>query len=168
MFSIRIRPRIKAFTNIPVDEVINNLNNIIASNTYPFQVKVVQHHLVVKCKAEAFWSPEMTLEIVENPFKGDAHATHNEATMLRGYISPKPSIWTFFIFAYVGLGLACLSFIVFGTSQMMLDQPTNMLWYAGFSFLGIVLVFIASQIGQKLGDKQTQVLLQLLDDVLEN
>ncbi len=169
MYSIRIRPRIREFTTLNVATVLQNINRIIASNTYPFQAKVVQHHLVVKCKeeAQAFWSPEMTLEVVENPLKGDAYAAHNEPTLVRGYISPKPSIWTFFIFAYVGLGLACLSFVVFGTSQMMLDQPTQMLWYALACLVGMVLVFIASQIGQKLGEKQTEVLLQFVKEVLK-
>ena len=169
MFSIRIRPRIREFTNNSIESVIEKFKSIIDSNKYPFQAKIIEHHLIIKCKTQKqeFWSPELTLEVVENPLKEDEFAEHKEPTLLRGYISPKPSIWTFFIFSYVGLGLVCLSFIVYGTSQMMLDQPTNLLWYALGCLIGIIGVFIASQIGQRLGDKQTEALLQIVKEGLD-
>ncbi len=168
MFSIRIRPRIREFTGLSQESVISNFKSIIDSNKYPFQAKIVEHHLVVKCHddKQEFWSPELTLEVVENYMKDDEFTDHKEQTLLRGYISPKPSIWTFFIFAYVGFGLVCLSFLVYGTSQMMLNQPTNLVWYAFGCLGGILGVFIASQIGQRLGEKQTEMFLQFVKDGL--
>ncbi len=168
MFSIRIRPRIREFTNHSKEEVIQKFKAIISSGKYPFQAKIIENHLVIKCQDEKqeFWSPELTLEVVDNYLKDDEFTDHKEQTILRGYISPKPSIWTFFIFAYVGLGLAFLSFVVYGTSQMMLDLPTNLVWYSFGCIVGIIGVFIASQIGQRLGDKQTEALLQFVKDGL--
>ena len=168
MFSIRIRPRIREFTNNSIEAVIEKFRAIINSKKYPFQAKIVEHHLIIKYHhdEQEFWSPELTLEVVENPFKNDEFAEHTEHTLLRGYISPKPSIWTFFIFTYVGLGLACLSFVVYGTSQMMLDQPTNLLWYALGCVIGILAMFIASQVGQRLGDKQTEILVRMVKEAL--
>ncbi len=166
MFSIRIRPRIREFTDLSQESVIDNYKSIIDSNKYPFQAKIIEHHLVVKCydNQQKFWSPELTLEVVENYMKDDEYAEHKEQTLVRGYISPKPSIWTFFIFAYVGLGLGSLSLVVYGTSQMMLDQPTSLIWHALGCLIGISGVFIASQIGQHLGEKQTEILLQFVKD----
>jgi len=166
MFSIRIRPRIREYTNLFPETVIDNYKSIIDSNKYPFQAKIIEHHLVVKWHndQQAFWSPELTLEVVDNYMKDDEYAEHKEQTIVRGYISPKPSIWTFFIFAYVGLGLASLGLIVYGTSQMMLGQPTNLMWYALGCLIGISGLLIASQIGQRLGDKQTEVLLQFVKE----
>ncbi len=164
MFSIRIRPRIREFTNLSQKVVIDKFKSIINSKKYPFQAKIIEHHLVVKNDndKQAFWSPEMTLEVVENPMKDDEFASHQEPTLVRGYISPKPAIWTFFVFAYIGLGLAGLSFVVYGTSQMMLDQPTNLIWYALGCAVGVLAVFIASQIGQRLGEDQTELLLKFV------
>ncbi|MCF6359826.1 MAG: hypothetical protein L3J29_03595 [Cyclobacteriaceae bacterium] len=164
MFSIRIRPRIREFTNLSKESVIANYKSIIDSDKNSFKAKIIEHHLVVKFidSKQHFWSPELTLEVVENYRKDDEYTAHKEQTLIRGYISPKPSIWTFFVFAYVGLGLVFLGLLVYGTSQMMLDQPTNLVWYALGCLLAIVAVFIASQFGQKLGDSQTLLLLQFV------
>lgn len=166
MFSIRIRPRIRKFTNFPQKAVIEKFKTIIDSNTYPFQANIVENHLFVTCKQKhaSFWSPELTLEVVENYMKEDKYTDHKEETLLRGYISPKPAVWTFFIFAYIGLGLAFLGFLVYGTSKMMLNLPTHMLWYALGSLVLMTVVFIASQIGQRLGEAQTNTLLTFINE----
>ncbi|MCF6353312.1 MAG: hypothetical protein L3J06_09910 [Cyclobacteriaceae bacterium] len=164
MFSIRIRPRIREFTNYSQEVVIEKFKAIIDSNKYPLHAKIIEHHLVIKWHNEkqAFWSPELTLEVVDNYLKEDEYSDHKEQTLLRGYISPQPAVWTFFVFAYVGLGLACLSFVVYGTSQMMLNQPTSLMWYTLGCLIGIAGVFIASQIGQRLGEDQTELLLKFV------
>lgn len=169
MSSIRIRPRIRAFSNYTEDELISKYEKIIDSGKYPFQAKFVTHHLFVKCESgkTSIWSPELTLDVVENYLKEDEHLNQQEPTLVKGYISPNPSVWAFFIFSYVGFGLLFLGSLVYGTSQMMLDQPTQMMWYVLGSLLGMVAVFIASQIGQRLGEEQTNLLLQFVDDGLE-
>lgn len=169
MSSIRIRPRIRLFSQLEEHTVLSNFESLLSTGKYPFVGKVVQHHLFVKCNAEKqhFWSPELTLEIVDNYLKDDVYANQPEPTLVRGYISPKPSLWTFFAFAYVGLGLLFLGFVVYGTSQMMLDQPTYMLWYALICLLLILGVFIATQIGQKLGEEQTKKLLDFVNEGLK-
>jgi hypothetical protein len=170
MSSIRIRPRIREFSNYSETELIERYKEIIESGNYPFTAKFVDSHLFVKCKSGQInvWSPELTLDVVENPMKGDEHANHNEPTLIRGYISPNPSVWVFFIFSYVGFGLLLLGFFVYGTSQMMLDQPTEIMWYALGSLMMIVIVFIASQIGQRLGEDQTNKLLDFVSEGLSN
>lgn len=168
MSSIRIRPRIRQFSNFSEEELLNNYQQLLDSGKYPFTGRVVQHHLFVKCNSakQHFWSPELTLEVVKNYMKDDEYSEHKEPTLVRGYVSPKPSIWTFFAFAYIGLGLLCLGFVVYGTSQMMLDQPTNMLWYALVCLVLIAGVFVATQIGQRLGEEQTQTLLKFVNEGL--
>lgn len=169
MSSIRIRPRIRVFSNYSEDELITKYEKIIASGKYPLQAKFVAHHLFVKCELakKSIWSPELTLDVVPNYLKDDDYAHQKEPTLVRGYISPSPSIWAFFVFSYVGFGLLFLGFLVYGTSQMMLDQPTQILWYALGSLLGIAAVFVASQIGQRLGEEQTNTLLKFVDDGLK-
>lgn len=168
MSSIRIRPRIRQFSVHSEEEVLSNYQQLLDSGKYPFEGKVVQHHVFVKCTAEKqhFWSPELTLEIVRNYLMDGEYSDHKEPTLVRGYISPRPSIWTFFAFAYIGLGLLFLGFLVYGTSQMMLDLPTDMLWYALFCLVLAAGVFIATQIGQRLGEDQTKTLLKFVNDGL--
>lgn len=168
MSSIRIRPRIREFSNHTESKLISKYKAIIESDKYPFQAKFADQHIFVKCTSEkiSIWSPELTLDVVENYMKDDEYTEHKEATLIKGYISPSPSVWAMFIFFYVGFGLMFLGFLVYGTSQMMLDQPTQMLWYALGSLLLIASVFIASQIGQRLGDDQTQMLLKFVNEGL--
>ena len=169
MFSIRIRPRIREFSNYAESELISRYREIIESNQFPFHVKFVGQHLFVKYHSDktGFWSPELTLDIVENYLLQEEHSDHKEPTLVKGYISPNPSMWALFIFSYVGFGLMFLGFLVYGTSQMMLDQPTQMGWYALSSLILIATVFVASQIGQRLGDEQTKLLLQFVHKGLE-
>lgn len=169
MFSIRIRPRIREFSYYAENELISRYKKIIDSEKFPFQAKFVDHHLFVKCQSTktSFWSPELTLDVVENYLQHDEYTDHKEPTLVKGYISPNPSMWAFFIFSYVGFGLMFLAFLVYGTSQMMLDQPTQMGWYTLVSLILILSIFIASQIGQRLGDEQTKMLLQFVDEGLE-
>lgn len=168
MSSIRIRPRIREFSNYNEEEIITRYKSIIDSDKYPFQAQFVDHHLFVKCKSEkiSIWSPELTLDVVENYMKDDEYSDHKEATLIKGYVSPNPSVWAMFLFSYVGFGLLFLGFLVYGTSQMMLNQPTQMLWYALASLLLIASVFIASQVGQRLGDGQTKMLLKFVKEGL--
>ncbi len=170
MFSIRIRPRIREFSNDAQEELILRYKNIIDSNKYPFQANFVGHHLFVKCKSDqtSIWSPELTLDVVENYMKDEEYTNHKEATMIKGYISPSPSVWAFFVFSYVAFGLLFLGFLVYGTSQMMLDQPTQMLWFSLASLVLIGMVFIASQIGQRLGEQQTNKMLEFVNEGLLN
>ena len=171
MSSIRIRPRIRAFSNEADEKIISRYKGIIESEKYPFRAQFVGQHIFVKCKSEkiSIWSPELTLDIVENYMKDDEHTDHKETTLIKGYISPNPSVWMMFIFSYIGFGLLFLGFMVYGTSQMMLNQPTQMLWYALASLVLIASVFIASQVGQRLGEDQTKMLLQFVNEgLLEN
>lgn len=169
MSSIRIRPRIREFSNYAENELITRYKNIIDSGKYPIQAKFVDHHLFVKCQSDktSIWSPELTLDVVDNYLKDDEYSDHKEPTLVRGYISPSPSVWAFFVFSYVGLGLLFLGTLVYGTSQMMLDQPTETLWYSLGCLVLIAVVFIASQIGQRLGEDQAAKLLQFVRDGLD-
>jgi len=168
MSSIRVRPRIREFSNDKDAEIITRYKSIIDSGKYPLQAEFVNQHLFVKCKPEitSIWSPELTLDVVENYRKDDEFSVHNGATLIKGYLSPNPSVWAFFIFSYVGFGLLFLGFLVYGTSQMMLDHPTQMGWYAVASLVLIAGVFVASQVGQRLGDAQTTILLDFVNEGL--
>ena len=67
-----------------------------------------------------------------------------------------------FIFFYIAFGVLTLFGTVLGSSQQMLDQATDGYWYAILGGLGLVITFIASQIGQKMGEEQTNMYLNLI------
>ena len=169
MTSIRIRPRIREFSNFSEEALLKNYEEIIAEDRYPFKSKIVQNHIFVSFMKEEshFWSPELTLEVIRNYLQDDEYAGQDERTLLRGNISPTPSVWALFLFSYGILSILCICFLIWGSSQYMLDQPSNMFWYSITCILLIGLVFITAQIGQKIAENQTEKLLEFVKEGLE-
>jgi hypothetical protein len=170
MFSFRVRPRIKRYTNHSVEEVIECFDAALNSNEFKLDGSLLKNHVLVKIPEEIhhYWSPELQLEIIENYMKDDEYADHQQNTIIRGFIGPKSTVWTMFMFFYIAFGALTLLGIVLGSSQQMLDMEANGYWYAILGGLGLVTTFIASQIGQKLGDEQTRLFLKLIEKACHN
>jgi len=49
----------------------------------------------------------------------------------------------------------------------MLDQASNGYWYAFLGGIGLVITFVASQIGQKMGEEQTKLFLNLIGKIFD-
>lgn len=170
MFSFRVRPRIKRFTNHPVDAVLDCFHDALESNEFELDGTLLKNHVIVKIPDEIhhYWSPELQLEINENYMKDDEYSDHNEKTMIRGFIGPRSTLWTMFIFFYIASGVLTLFGVVLGSSQQMLDQAVDGYWYAILGSIGLGITFIASQIGQKMGEEQTTMFLNLIKKACDN
>lgn len=170
MLSFRVRPRIKRFTNYPVDEVLDCFHDALESNDFKLDGTLLKNHVIVKIPDEIhhYWSPELQLEISENYMKDDEYTDHSEKTMIRGFIGPRSTLWTMFIFFYIAFGVLTLFGIVLGSSQQMLDQAADGYWYAILGSIGLGITFIASQIGQKMGEEQTTMFLSLIKKAFDN
>jgi hypothetical protein len=164
MLSLRVRPRIKRFTDYPVDAVLDCFQDALESNEFKLEGTLLKNHVIVKIPEEIhhYWSPELQLEVSENYMKDDKYTDHKENTMIRGFIGPKSTVWTMFIFFYIAFGVLTLFGIVLGSSQQILDQAADGYWYAILGGLGLVITFIGSQIGQKMGEEQTTLFLSLI------
>ncbi len=165
MFSFRVRPRIKRYTNHSVAEVLACFNETLESSDFHLDGTIMKNHVLVKIPEEFshYWSPELQLEVVENYMKDSQYGDdRQENTMIRGFIGPKSTIWTMFMFFYIGFGGLLLVGIIFGSSQSMIGVEANY-WYAILGALGVVITFIAAQIGQHMGDEQTKMFLRFID-----
>ena len=169
MLSFRVRPRIKRYSNYPVEAVLDCFNETLESNEFQLDSTILKNHVLVKIPDEIhhYWSPELQLEVGENYMKDDEYADHQENTMIRGFIGPKSTVWTMFIFFYVVFGGFLLFGIVLGSSQQMLDQPAVGYWYAILGGVVLLITFIASQIGQKMGEEQTKIFLNLIEKAFD-
>ena len=169
MFSLRVRPRIKIYSNRSIVHVIECFHDTVESKEFQLDGTFLKNQIVVKIPDEIihYWSPELQLEISENPFKDDKHTDHKEKTIVRGFIGPKSTVWTMFMFLYIGFGGLMLGGLIYGSSQQMLDQEGTGYWYAILGIIGFVITFFASQIGQKMGEEQTMVFLKLVEKAQE-
>jgi len=166
MFSFRVRPRIKQYTNHPVEKVIDCFHDTLDSNEFHLQGTLLKSHVLVRIPDEIhhYWSPELQLEVVENYLKDEPYEERQEETIIRGFIGPKSTVWTLFIFFYIICGLLLLFGIILGSSQAMLDKVTDGYWYAILGGIGLISTFIASQIGQKMGEEQTKMFLTYIEE----
>ena len=165
MFSIRIRPRIKIYTNHSVDQVLECFSQTLDSHEFKLDGTLLKGHVMVKIPEEIhhYWSPELQLEVSDNYMKDDEYTDHKENTMIRGFIGPKSTVWTMFMFFYIAFGVLTLLGTVLGSSQQMLDIASNGYWYAILGGIGLATTFIASQIGQRMGDEQTRLFLKVIE-----
>lgn len=159
MTSIRIRPRFQQhITRSPetlmqlFEQQLTNEDNCIVSiipdNHVLIKVGIAEHH---------FWSPQLWLTF-------DTETDGN--TLLRGLYGPGSSVWTLFVFGYGALGMSALFIAMAGFAQLNLDMPAPILWALPFIALLALGIYIAAQIGQKLGVQQTFQLHQFLETTL--
>ncbi len=165
MFSIRIRPRIKRYTNCSVDQVLECFSQTLESHEFKLDSTLLKSHVMVKIPEEIhnYWSPELQLEVFENNLKDDVHTAHKETTIIRGFVGPKSTVWSMFMFFYIAFGLLTLFGTVLGSSQQTREIAVDGYWYTLLGGLGLVATFIVSQIGQRMGEEHTNILISFIE-----
>lgn len=145
--------------------MIECFHDTVESKEFQLEGTFLKSSINVKIPEEIlhYWSPELQLEISENPFKDDEFTDHPEKTVVRGFIGPKSTVWTMFMFFYIAFGGLLLGGTIYGSSQQMLEMVATGYWYALLGGIGLLITFMASQIGQKMGEEQTTILLNLID-----
>ncbi len=104
-----------------------------------------------------FWSPWLNLELVP----------HGSGTQLSGRFSPHPSVWTGFMFAYLALSVLAFFALVFAAALSMSGGAPWTLGLAGLCVAAMILLWWASQVGQRLAQAQMEELRSILDCALE-
>jgi uncharacterized membrane protein YedE/YeeE len=115
--------------------------------------------LVITVLPEArHFSPWLTIEI--DP-RGDG--AHVSATF-----SPHPSVWTGYMFGYLALGIVLLFSLLFAAAVVMMDggMPWS-LWVAGGAVAGMLAMWWASVLGQRLAAAQMDELRGALTHAIE-
>ncbi len=161
MTSIRIRPRFQQHVTRNSESLMQLFEQqlvtcehgcvglIIPTNHVLLQINPSERH---------FWSPQLWLTFDD---KADGK------TLIRGLYSPSNSVWTLFVFGYGVLGMSALFITLAGLTQLNLDMSAPILWALPFIALFALGIYIAAQVGQKLGVQQTFQLHQFLETTLE-
>lgn len=157
MFTIHIRPRIKRTCKCLPEEIALHIKEQLAEtddiiggaamNSITLKIPPKDHH---------YWSPELHLHL--------RREEGAERTEVSGFVGPKSSIWTMFMFFYIGLGTIALFAGMYAMTQQSLDIATT----GGYtiSIVAVALiggVFIATQIGQKIALNQTHQLIAFME-----
>ncbi|MBH23204.1 MAG: hypothetical protein CMH57_01840 [Myxococcales bacterium] len=160
MVSMRMRPRFEVEAGVEPSEVFARLRRYFEDGPgqgHPMAIR--GHHVEIKIPSREhhFWSPQLNLEV--HP-QGDG-------ARIEALFSPRPDIWTLFIALYAVTGFGTFLGAIFGSSQMIIDQPPIGFWGIPVSLLGTSLVFGASIFGQRLAQEQMERLHRMLNEALE-
>ncbi len=145
-----VRPRFLIETHLSVDEIEELLKSELKRQNYPCYGSVAYGYSVIKIskKMQHFWSPQLSLSM---ELEGDK-------TSIRGLYGPKPSVWTMFMFLYTILGFSTLITAMVGLAKLSLEKPAEILWLVPIGLLLILVTYIASANGKKIGKNHLQIL----------
>ncbi len=147
MSSIRIRPRFKLFGNFSPEELIFRIKTCLdKEETDLYAESLFTNFVVIKLreKQQRFWSPQLSLSIDK----------HEDGCLIRGLYSPRPTLWSMYIFFYTGIGVGILFSGLYGLAKISLNLTAPILWLVPI-LLGLALIlYLAAQAGQKLSAQQ--------------
>ncbi|MBL6448611.1 hypothetical protein JMN32_20030 [Fulvivirga sp. 29W222] len=145
MSSLRIRPRFKQLILGHQADIEQQIHTALA-NEKQFVFNHLPGHIYIRIHPDNlhFWSPQLHLTFEQE----------GENVVIRGLYGPNPSLWAVFFFGYIILGLLALFVGVWGFSLWSLGKDTTILW--GIPLLSVIalLLYLASQAGQKFGAQQ--------------
>lgn len=121
-------------------------------------VSIRHDHILISIRPEFlhFWSPQLDIT---------CEATE-AGTEIRGLYGPDPHVWTLFLFGYGAIAILATFAAIVGITLYSLDMPAWILWSLPAIAALALGMYIASQLGQKLGAAQTFELHHFLEGAL--
>lgn len=145
MSSFRIRPRFKHSIAADKNDLEQRFVEKLKEETQ-FSYTALPDHLYIRIEESQrhVWSPQLSITFEQE----------EDQVLIRGLYGPNPTLWAFFFFGYVVLGILSVFIGMWGFSLYSLDQDATILYAIPvFAVLALVL-YIISQTGQKLGAQQ--------------
>lgn len=147
--SFRVRPR---FTEeVPIDRAETRRRLLDALRLEPAEnfelrpfAEFIGIHIAAKNRRS--WSPRLFLSL--EPGEGGA-------TRIEGTYGPEIEVWSVFLYGYLSTGLLGTLSAIYGGAQLFIEQEPWAFYVTG-TMAGIALgLYLATQLGQKLGAHQT-------------
>ena len=159
---ILLKPRFKIERTENKAVIIEKFKNKFTHGSNKFSGKIVDHHIIIDVRREAthFWSPQLHVEVEENQQK---------TTVIKGLFGPKPNVWSLFMFAHFGVGLAFLIFLVLCYTRWSLNQDYTFAILMCITMpIAWFVLYLLGRIGRKKGRAQMNELHEFFFQILEN
>lgn len=157
MATPRVRPVFEIETELGADALMERVRARLPRCPHCTGVSVGRHAELFVTEAERrLWSPWLSVTAED---RGDK-------SLLRGRFAPHPNVWTLYLFIAFGLGFALLVGTTWGYAQCATGRTPWALASVPMILALGVLLYLASQLGQKLGSRQMDRLRVALDELI--
>jgi hypothetical protein len=148
MSSFRIRPRFTQTLDIGIEEARERIVSALAAKAPTLEVRSFPGYIGLHIpEAERhFWSPRLALHLEER---------EPGRTIVEGRYGPGADVWGMFVYGYGIVGSIGLFSGILGFAQRSIGADPWGLWIFGGAVGLAVLLYLAAQLGQKLGAWQT-------------
>jgi len=158
MTTARFRPTFSLDTKLKSTELVERVKQAVTANPSEFQGQFTADHALISIveSKRHFWSPWLHLELRQFDSRNEVF----------GRFSPHPNIWTGFMFSYFSLLVVTFFSLVIGWSQRLAGESCWVFYLVPVWLLIGLLLWIASQMGQRLAVAEMQRLQSLVQDCL--
>lgn len=148
--TFQFRPRFEVYSECDSLELQKMMQIALDSDDAYCEGKVSNGFFVLRPKESEihYWSPHLTVNILENP--------SGEGSVLRGHYGPSAAIWTMFVFVYGIISCAIVVAAVIGLANITIDESAAILWAIPFLVVLLTSMYLVSSIGQKKGHNQIE------------
>lgn len=146
--SFRVRPRFEHIVAAPPDTTHTTLVRGLADHAPDLVIKPFPGFIGVHLPdaERRNWSPRLFLSVDAAPGGG---------TRIEGIYGPEIEIWSVFLYGYLITGLLGTFSGIYGAVQLLLEDTPWALYITGSMAIGACVLYLAAQLGQKLGAWQT-------------
>ena len=158
MSAPRVRPRFEIEVNLEADKIMERVRERLPRCPHCTGVSIGRHaELFVPDAERRLWSPWLSVTADE----------WGEGSFLRGRFAPHPNVWTLYLFLAFGLGFALLVGTSWGYAQWATERTPWALASVPIVIVLGTLLYLASQVGQKLGGEQMEDLRDALEELIQ-
>jgi hypothetical protein len=148
MASFRLRPKFEMISEKPMAELITLVNEKCKNNTHHLTGLAIldQISIWVEKAHRKYWSPQLSILMYPHD--------NGSKTRILGTYGPMPTVWTFFMFLYITIGVLVTFITIIGFAQRSLGNDHRILWAVPILLIIAATLYVFSQMGQKLAAHQ--------------
>jgi len=158
---VLLKPRFRIEVDQVENQIMDNLKKRLNDENFNFRSQIANMHAVIDVpeEDEHYWSPQLTVEVIKEDNK----------TIVKGLLSPKPKVWTFFMFLHFLVAISFFVFLVMFYTQYRLNQDYNFSLIMCIAMpVAWIVLYLVGQFGKKLGYEQMVQLHNFLVDSLND
>lgn len=158
--SFRVRPCFEQTVDLSPDETRARLLESFARHAPGIEVKNFPGFIGLHLGdgERRFWSPRLFL-VIDPAAEGRTH--------IQGTYGPEIEVWSVFLYGYLITGLLGAFSAALGFAQLTIKANPWGLWVLGTMAVLAALLYLAAQLGQKRGARQTAALHQAYEAAIE-